>query len=82
MQNKSYQCVRLVWFAVKSQIFKTWSCLVRLPSSIPLLRRDLDDDQFEVSVGGEPGALQWRAVPIAMHWTWIHAIRRPCKLRE
>lgn len=82
MQAKSYWCVRPVWCVVKSQILKTWWCLARLPSSIPLLGRDLDDDQFGVSLGGEPGALLWGAVPVAVHWTQIHAIGWPCKLRD
>lgn len=70
MQTKSYRCVRPVWFTVKSQILKTWSCLVRLPSStLLLLGRGLGGDQFGMSLGGEPGALQWGAVPVAMHWT-------------
>ena len=81
MQNKSYQCVRLVRFVVASQILKTWSCLVRLSSSPLLLGRGFDD-QFGVSLGGEPGALWWGTVPVAMHWTRIDAIRWLCKLRE
>lgn len=82
MQTKSYWCVRLVWFVVTSQILTSWTCLVGLPSSLLLLGRDLDDDQFGVSLGGESGALRWEAVPVVMHRTWILAIWWPWKLGE